>query len=173
MADGKARAARGQLGIRPIASACGSTENWDELIEDEELIHVCRTRRRIAHARGRRVDGPRSCNAVPERFEVPSYEKELETRDLIESCCTCDEERTFVAMREAAYTLERSRQPSRCRLRPPSGWGRAGCSCQRQIGSHTLTNDPAHLPGLGRRMQRREYLEEKLAAQSKNSRLFR
>ena len=26
-------------------------------------------------------------------------------RDLIESCCTCDEERTFVAMREAGHTL--------------------------------------------------------------------
>ena len=26
-------------------------------------------------------------------------------RDLIESCCICDEERTFVAMREAGHTL--------------------------------------------------------------------
>ena len=26
-------------------------------------------------------------------------------RDLIESCCTCEEERTFVAMREAGHTL--------------------------------------------------------------------
>ena len=45
------------------------------------------------------------CNVIPERFEVPSYEKELEMRDLIDSCCTCEEERTFVAMREAGHTL--------------------------------------------------------------------
>jgi hypothetical protein len=29
----------------------------------------------------------------------------LETRDLVESCCICNEERTFVAMHEAGRTL--------------------------------------------------------------------
>jgi hypothetical protein len=48
---------------------------------------------------------PTVSNVVPERFEAPSYEEELETRDLIDSCCTCEDERTFVAMREAGHTL--------------------------------------------------------------------
>ncbi len=32
--------------------------------------------------------------------------KEFEIRDLIASCCTCPEERTFVEMREAGYRLK-------------------------------------------------------------------
>jgi hypothetical protein len=75
------------------------------LVEDETPIRVPHTSKKRAKTRGRDLNPPTVCNAIPERFEIPSYEKELETRDLIESCCTCDEERTFVVMREAGYTL--------------------------------------------------------------------
>ena len=75
------------------------------LIEDETPIRLPHTSRDRARAEGKELTLPPVCNDIPERFEVPSYEKELEMRDLIESCCTCEEERTFVAMREAGHTL--------------------------------------------------------------------
>jgi hypothetical protein len=74
------------------------------LLEPEGIAppHTSKNR---ARAQGKELTMPTIHNVIPERFEIPSYQKELETRDLIESCCTCDEERTFVAMREAGYTL--------------------------------------------------------------------
>jgi len=75
------------------------------LIEDETPIRVPHTSKDRASAQGQEVPIPIVQHDIPERFEVPSYEKELEMRDLIESCCTCNEERTFVAMREAGHTL--------------------------------------------------------------------
>ena len=76
-----------------------------ELIEIEGIVppHTSKFR---ARAQGEELTVPTVVNVIPERFQVPSYQEELETRDLIESCCTCDEERTFVAMREAGYTLD-------------------------------------------------------------------
>jgi len=76
-----------------------------QLLESESVIHLPARSKYRARAEGEELKAPVVCNVIPERFEVPSYEKELEMRDLIESCCTCAEERTFVAMREAAYTL--------------------------------------------------------------------
>ena len=74
-------------------------------LEDETPIRVPYTSRRRAQEADEPLVPPIVQNVIPERFEVPSYEKELEMRDLIESCCTCNEERTFVAMREAGHTL--------------------------------------------------------------------
>jgi hypothetical protein len=74
-------------------------------IEDENPIHLPHESERLAKRKGQPIELPEIVNTVPERFEVPSYEKELEMRDLIESCCTCEEERTFVTMREAGYTF--------------------------------------------------------------------
>ena len=73
------------------------------LIEDENPIRLPASQG-LAKPRGEELPR-RSSNDVPERFEVPSYERELEMRDLIESCCTCEKERTFVAMREAGHTF--------------------------------------------------------------------
>lgn len=76
-----------------------------ELIEIEGIVppHTSKYR---ARAQGEELTVPTVVNVIPERFEIPSYEEELETRDLIHSCCVCDEERTFVAMREAGHTLD-------------------------------------------------------------------
>jgi hypothetical protein len=75
------------------------------LTEDETCIRVPHTSKDRARTEGEELTPPLVGNAIPERFEVPSYEKELEMRDLIDSCCNCVEERTFVAMREARHTL--------------------------------------------------------------------
>jgi RNA polymerase sigma factor (sigma-70 family) len=77
---------------------------FGELIEDESPIRVPHTSKDRARADGEELTVPPVVNEIPERFEVPAYERESETRDLIESCCTCDAERKFVAMREAGYT---------------------------------------------------------------------
>jgi len=74
-------------------------------VEAENPIRTPRRSRCRARANGQELKGPIVQNDIPERFEVPSYEKELEMRDLIDSCCVSDEERTFVAMREAGHTL--------------------------------------------------------------------
>lgn len=74
-----------------------------ELLEDEELAPPHTSLHR-ARAQGKELTLPTVCNVIPERFETPSYLEELELRDLIDACCTCDEERAFVAMREAGHT---------------------------------------------------------------------
>ena len=76
------------------------------LVEEAPLIRVPHESNRLAKQKEEPIAPPIICNVIPERFEVPSYERELEMRDLIESCCTCKEERTFVAMREAGHTLD-------------------------------------------------------------------
>jgi hypothetical protein len=78
---------------------------FSELIEDESPIRVPHTSKDRARSEGEELEVPPVVNEIPERFEVPSYERESETRDLIESCCDCEEERTFVAMREAGHTF--------------------------------------------------------------------
>ena len=112
-----------------------------------------RTRFGAAHARrivrapkGEELTVPTVCNVVPERFEVPSYEKELEMRDLIESCCTCDEERTFVAMREAGHTLA---EIAAAIDRSRSFTYRMGKALDARVQRKSrpyATNDPTHLP---------------------------
>ncbi len=73
--------------------------------EDEDFIRVPHTSKDRGRSEGEEVKAPPVCNTVPERFGTPSYQQELETRDLVESCCICNEERTFVAMHEAGRTL--------------------------------------------------------------------
>ena len=69
-------------------------------------------------------------------------------RDLIDSCCTCDEERTFVAMREAGYTLaEIAAAINRSRVVHLQNGKGAGCPRPAQAGGHT------------RRMIRRIFLD--------------
>ncbi len=78
---------------------------FSELMEDESTIRVPHTSKDRARSEGEKLEVPVVLNEVPERFEVPSYEREFETGDVIESCCTCQDERTFVAMRKAGHTL--------------------------------------------------------------------
>lgn len=73
-----------------------------QLLEDESIVPPHSSKHR-ARSQGKELTLPAVVNVVPERFEVPSYEKELEMRDLIDACCDCEEERTFVVMREAGY----------------------------------------------------------------------
>jgi len=75
-------------------------------VEYESTIHVPERSKYRARAQGEELTVPPVVNEIPERFEIPPYPNELETRDLIDSCCTCDEERTFVAMRAANHTLD-------------------------------------------------------------------
>ena len=83
------------------------------LIEEETPIRVPHESSRLAKQQQQQqqeqqqdaqIVPPTVCNVIPERFETPSYQKQLENRDLLESCCTCDEERTLLAMRLAGCT---------------------------------------------------------------------
>ena len=75
------------------------------LLEDEKPIHVPHESNRLAKQKGDPITIPEVHNTIPERFEVPSYENELEARDLLDACCAGDNDRTFVVMREAGHTL--------------------------------------------------------------------
>lgn len=74
-----------------------------ELMETEGIVppHTSKAR---ANAKGEELTVPTVVNIVPERFALPSYEKELEARDLIDTCCVDEDERTLFAMREASHT---------------------------------------------------------------------
>jgi len=75
------------------------------LVEDEATIRVPHTSKDRARSEGQAVTPPTIVNDVPERCAVPSYQKDLEIRDLIEACCTKEADRRFIAMRRARYTL--------------------------------------------------------------------
>jgi len=75
------------------------------LVDAEHTIRLPARAKYRARANGQELEAPEGCNAIPERFEVPSYQEELEIRDLIDSCCAGEDERTLVAMREAGHTL--------------------------------------------------------------------
>jgi hypothetical protein len=103
MADGTALKYEGNWNPTDCIGAWINRE-LGELIETEGIVPPHTSKHR-ARAQGKELTLPTIVNVIPERFEVPSYERELEMRDLIESCCACEEERTFITMREAGYTL--------------------------------------------------------------------
>jgi len=78
---------------------------FGELIEDESTIRVPHTSKDRARAEGEELTVPGVVNKRSERLEMPSYEEEFETRDVIESCCMGQEEKKFVSMRRAGHTL--------------------------------------------------------------------
>ena len=106
--------------VNQMAEGCQikQPENWNptdcigawinrelsRLVEDETPIRVPHETDRLAKQKGEPIVPPTVCNATPERFEIPSYQKQLEDRDLIESCAACDEERTLLAMRMAGHS---------------------------------------------------------------------
>jgi hypothetical protein len=75
-----------------------------ELVESETTIRLPARSKYRAQAKGRKLKVPGVRHEIPERFEVPSYQKQLEDRDLLESCCCCKEERTLLAMWVAGHT---------------------------------------------------------------------
>jgi len=75
------------------------------LVEDESFVRVPHTSKDRARTDGQELIPPTICNDIPERFAVPSCQKDLEIRELIEACCTSEAERTFVAMRREGHTL--------------------------------------------------------------------
>jgi len=88
------------------------------LVEDETPIRVPHESDRLAKQKGEPIIPPVVCNVVPERCEAPSYKKGPETRDLIDACCTREEERTFVAMLGAGHTL--AKIAATVKVSPPS-----------------------------------------------------
>ncbi len=74
------------------------------LVEDETPIRVPHESRRLAKQKEEPIVAPAVSHAVPEQFETPTHQKQLEDRDLMESCCICDDERTWLAMRLAGHT---------------------------------------------------------------------
>ena len=106
--------------VNQMAEGCQikQPENWNptdcigawinrelsRLVEDETPIRVPHETDRLAKQKGEPIVPPTVCNSTPEQFEIPSCQKQLEDRDLIESCAACDEERTLLAMRMAGHS---------------------------------------------------------------------
>jgi hypothetical protein len=76
-----------------------------KVMDSETPLRVPYTSKRRAQAAGEDTEVPTVINDIPDRFEVPSYESKFEMRDLVESCCNREEERTYVTMHEAGYTF--------------------------------------------------------------------
>jgi len=74
------------------------------LVEDETPIRVPHESQRLARQKEEPIVAPAVSHVTPERFEPPTHQKQLEDRDLMESCCACDDERTWLAMRLAGHT---------------------------------------------------------------------
>ena len=75
-----------------------------ELVEFDATIRLPPRSKFRAQAEGQELKAPFVQHDIPERFEIPSYQKQLEDRDLLESCCTCDEERTLLALLLAGHS---------------------------------------------------------------------
>lgn len=107
--------------VNQMAEGCKikQPENWNptdcigawinrelgRLVESESPIRVPHTSKKRAEMEGNEVIPPTVCNVVPEQFENASYEAELEIRDLINTCCFTEAEKTYFAMREQGHTL--------------------------------------------------------------------
>jgi RNA polymerase sigma factor (sigma-70 family) len=75
-----------------------------KLIDVEHTIRIPGKSRRAAKASDKPLIPPTCVNILPERFVHGKYETELEFRDLLDSCCCNEDERTFLRMREEGYT---------------------------------------------------------------------
>ena len=81
-----------------------------ELMETEGIVPFLIRPSVRRNAKGEELTVPYGLStSFPSDSRVPSYEKELETRDLIDSCCVDEEERTLFAMREASHTYAEMR----------------------------------------------------------------
>jgi len=74
-------------------------------IDKEAGIYVPPRSRQAAHAKGEEIDPPVVTHEIPEVRRInQNGPEEVEVRDAIDGCCTCEAERTFLAMREAGHT---------------------------------------------------------------------
>ena len=74
-------------------------------IDKEAAIYVPPRSRQAAHAKGEEIDPPVVTHEVPELRRInQNGTEEVEVRDAIDACCTCEAERTFLAMREVGHT---------------------------------------------------------------------
>ncbi len=85
--------------------ARGICNDFSGVLEKEMTIRVPETTRRRLAEEGNEDVMPTVLNTIPERWANAPYESELEFRDLLDSCCHNEEERTFLRMREEGYTL--------------------------------------------------------------------
>jgi len=76
------------------------------LAETENVIYIPRDALREAMANGERITVGAVSGVDPDTCACPSEEDVYDLRDLIQACCGCDEERTFVRMREQGYKLK-------------------------------------------------------------------
>ncbi len=77
-----------------------------QMIEAENMIRIPHTTQYENTANGKRIKPLTPCTATLETFTCDSEEALFEMRDLIQSCCRCPEERVFVEMREAGYSVK-------------------------------------------------------------------
>ena len=103
MADGKALKYEGNWNPTDCIGAWINRE-LGELVDTETPIRLPPRSKYRARANGDELKAPAVSNVIPERFKTASYEGGMETRDLLDSCCTCEEERIFIAMKEAGHT---------------------------------------------------------------------
>lgn len=77
-----------------------------ELAETEGVIYIPRESQRTATAKGEPIIVGSVTGIDPDTCACPSEEAIYDMRELIQACCCCDEERTFVRMREQGYKLK-------------------------------------------------------------------
>ena len=77
----------------------------DVAISREAPIYVPLSSQHAAHAKGEEIDIPVVTHEFPETRRInQNGTGEVDARDCLDACCTCEEERTFLAMREAKHT---------------------------------------------------------------------
>lgn len=76
------------------------------VLESEQAIKVPHSAQRRAKRRGETIVPPDVVNVVPSTLPAYSSVEEVDVRDAIDSCCTCEEERVLLRMREAKHTWE-------------------------------------------------------------------
>lgn len=75
------------------------------LLASETTIYVPPRSQQAARAQGDPIEPPCVVNCLPERPRLSNDAcGETDARDLLDSCCACEEERTLLAMREAKHT---------------------------------------------------------------------
>jgi DNA-directed RNA polymerase specialized sigma subunit len=77
-----------------------------QFTDDESMIRIPHKTQYNATANGKRIRTMTPSGAVPDTCACDGAETLAEMRDLIESCCETEQERTYVDMREASYNLQ-------------------------------------------------------------------
>jgi RNA polymerase sigma factor (sigma-70 family) len=75
-------------------------------VESEATIRIPHTTQHVATTSGNRIKQITASTISPDSCPGDDMQASFDMRDLIESCCETDKDRTFVEMREAGYTLK-------------------------------------------------------------------